>query len=130
MVHVGEELGVDLYHLWVAGAQDLPSVAKQFAVANNEVAKTDDTLSPAFQRPSYFGLSVYGPVYWAWKGLRDELQNVLADTSKNLDAVGEALCLAVSAYVKADGAAEEQLNRLKKQNHEPPTPVVPPVSYR
>ncbi|HEY9474549.1 MAG TPA: hypothetical protein VIS06_11960 [Mycobacteriales bacterium] len=125
----GIELGADLYDLWRAGRDNLPSVAREYAAANDYVANTNHGLGAAFLRPEDFGGGFYGPVYAAWKGLRDEFQTILADTSKNLELVGEALCLAASEYAKADSKAADELERLKKVNGDFPPLIVPPPRY-
>ena len=125
----GSELGADLYDLWRAGRDNLPSVASEYATANNHVANTGDGLGAAFLRPETFGGGLYGPVYAAWRALRDEFQTILADTAKNLELVGEALCLAASEYAKADDRAADELERLRKVNGDFPPSHIPPLRY-
>jgi hypothetical protein len=125
----GEDLGVDLYQLWRAGRDNLPSVAVEYAAANDHVANTDKGLSTTFLRPTQFGGGSYGPVYASWKALRDEFQTILGDTSKNLELVGESLCLAANEYAKADGAAADELRRLKKTDGDFPPIKVPQPRY-
>jgi hypothetical protein len=127
MVDKGTGFGLDLYELWQAGRDRLPTVALQYTEANNAVAHTDDGLAAAFLRSPHLSGDSYGPVYPAWKTLRDELQTILHDTAKNLELVGEALCLAANEYAKADSAAEKEFNRLKRDNGDPVPPQIPPL---
>ncbi|MGH3389974.1 MAG: hypothetical protein ACRDOO_13980 [Actinomadura sp.] len=97
-----------------------------YATANGKVANTDSGLSAAFLRPDYFGGGGYGPVYGPWVALRNELQTILADTAKNLELTGEALCLAASEYAKADHAAQTVLNDMKDAKDFPPLKIPTP----
>jgi hypothetical protein len=114
MPHSGRDLGVDLYHLWLAGTDNLPSVAAEYVVARNEVASTDIGLIGAFRRHERFGGGPYGPAHAGWTALRDELRTILAETAENLDLTGEALRLAASGYARTDSAAAAELERLRR----------------
>lgn len=109
----GAGFGADLYKLDRAGRETLPTVARQFAIANGHVADTDRGLAIAFTRPGQFG-GEKGPVYEAWTELRDAYQTILAATATNLELVGEALSLTATEYAKTDDAARDRLNELKK----------------
>lgn len=122
----GEDLGFDLYQLWRAGRDNLPSVAVEYAAANNHVANTEYNLSSAFLRPADFGSGSYGQVYNSWRSLRDDFQIILADTSRNLELVGEALCLAAEEYSRADSGAAKELRDLRKREDFPQIAVPPP----
>jgi hypothetical protein len=115
----GKDLGADLYELWRAGRDNLPSVASQYKTAGEHVARTDSGLANAFLRPDRFGAGTYGPVYGPWKGLRDELEKILSDTATNLELTGEALCLAASEYARTDSGASDEFKRLRQVNGEP-----------
>ena len=122
----GREFGADLYKLYRAGRKTLPTVARQFAITNGHVADTDRGLAIAFTRPSQFG-GEKGPAYEAWTELRDAYQTILAETAKNLELVGEALCLTATEYAGADDAASERLHELMKDDL--PPVESPPLRY-
>lgn len=108
----GEDLGADLYHLWLAGKADLPAVAGAYSSAAGNVAATDNDIYSAMWRPTRFGGDSYGPVFYSWTALRDELASMLSDTTQNLTLTGEALCLAATEYAKTDSAAAAEMQRL------------------
>jgi hypothetical protein len=116
MPHSGRDLGVDLYHLWLAGTDNLPSVAGEYVVARNEVASTEVGLIGAFRRSERFGGGPYGPAHAPFVALRDDLRRILADTAENLELTGEALRLAASGYAQTDSAAAAELERLRRDN--------------
>ena len=80
----GKEFGADLYGLWRAGKDNLPSVAAQYTIAHVSIARSDSGLTNAFLRPDLFGGGTFGPVYEPWKALRDELEQILRDTGTKL----------------------------------------------
>jgi hypothetical protein len=107
----GKDLGADLYELWLAGTDNLPSVAAEYGRAASDVTATDSAYAVMW-RPSRFGGDNYGPVYYSWTALRDELQSILGDTAGNLTLTGEALVLAANQYAKTDSAAAAEMKRL------------------
>jgi hypothetical protein len=111
----GKDLGVDLYDLWRAGRDNLPSVAHQYRVASGFIA-TD--LAATFRRSDRLG-GPYGQAYRAWAALRDDVERILTETADNLDAVAEALCLATQRYAGTDAEAAEEFRRLIRVNGEP-----------
>jgi hypothetical protein len=111
MPDTGKDLGADLYHLWLAGKQNLPSVADQYGKAAAGVSSTQSVASVMW-RPSRFGGDNYGTVFYSWTALRDELESMLSDTSQNLTLTGDALCLAANEYAKTDKAAAAEMRRL------------------
>lgn len=129
MPDTGIDLGADLYLLWRAGRDNLPSVAAVFATANRAVAETDDGLDNAFRRSDHFGGGAQGPVFPQWTALRDELQLILANTAVNLEATGDALCLAATEYAKTDEAAAREFERLRIDSGDPPRTDVPHPQY-
>jgi hypothetical protein len=111
----GEELAVDLYGLYTAGKDNLPSAAGEYRKASGFVAAD---LAPVFRRSDLLG-GPYGRAYPAWAALRDEMHKILAETAANLEAVGEALCLAAHQYGVEDTAAGDEFRRLLRVNGEP-----------
>jgi hypothetical protein len=108
----GKDLGADLYHLWLAGKADLPTVAGAYSSAAGNVSDTSNAVYTAMWRPTRFGGDSYGPVYYSWTALRDELLSMLSDTTQNLTLTGDALCLAATEYAKTDKAASAEMQRL------------------
>lgn len=126
----GEDLGVDLYELWRAGQDNLPTVSREYAVATAYVADASDGLAAALWRPTRFHRGgAHGPAYAPWVELRDELQRILADTAVNLELVGDALCLAATRYARTDAAAAEELKRRRHDDGDPVPPSVPSPQY-
>jgi hypothetical protein len=129
MPDVGVDLGADLYRLWLAGRDNLPSVADEYAAANQHLDGTNDGLNSAFLQPEEFGLGDYGLVYGPWKVLRDELQTIMADMSVSLTRVAAALCLAATQYAEHDDVARAEFARLRNVNGDPPVLTVPGPRY-
>ena len=125
----GTDLGADLYRLWQAGRDNLPSVAKVFADANNHVASTSSAGATPFIRSAEFGSGATGPIYPAWTALRDQLQTILGRTADNLEQTGQALCLAATEYAKTDIDAANELSRQKTDNGDPAPVTVPASRY-
>jgi hypothetical protein len=108
----GKDLGADLYELWLAGKADLPAVSGAYLGAADTVRDTSNLDFAAMYRPTRFGGDSYGPVYYAFSTLRDELFDMLSTTADNLALTGEALCVAATEYAKTDGAASAEMQRL------------------
>ncbi len=108
----GKDLGADLYHLWLAGNDNLPAVADEYRRTADDLSNIDNDIYRAMWRPARFGGDDYGTVFYAWTALRDELQSMLSDTATNLTLTGEALCLATNVYAKTDDAASDEMRRL------------------
>jgi hypothetical protein len=111
----GKDLGADLYGLYTAGKDYLPSAAGQYREASRLIA-ADLTLM--FRRSDLLG-GPYGPAHGAWTALHREMHRILAETADNLDSVGEALCLAAQQYARTDAAAADEFRRLIQVNGEP-----------
>src|SRR5687767_12585232 len=107
----GTELGLELWELYRAGRQSLPSVAMEFYVACNHVRHAGDSAEGAFARPPMFG-GANGPALAEWMELMSTIGRFLEDTADNLDATGTALVLAAETYAETDRAASRELQRL------------------
>ncbi|MGI5215512.1 hypothetical protein [Plantactinospora sp. CA-290183] len=118
MPNGGVDLGADLYDLWKAGKDNLPSVAGEYTAASNAVGSIASGVSGAFMRPAQFG-GTHGPAYAAWSSLRNELESILEQTATNLTQTGQALCLAATRYAASDSAADAEFKRLRRENGEP-----------
>jgi hypothetical protein len=133
MAHHGEELGVDLYKLWVVGQVRLPAGAQVYAEANHNLANIG-YLESIFRRDAHFTGDSYGPVLVPWTELHDTLQAILADASENMDLSGQALCEAVQYYANSDADAKKKLDSTRDQNEstitvDPTDPVYPEGIY-
>ncbi|BCY11935.1 hypothetical protein [Actinoplanes sp. L3-i22] len=108
-----EELGVELYHLWLAGDKDLPVLAGQFDLARNDLHQSEQ-LDTCFRRPAEFHSGDTGPVYHSFRNLRETLAELLRDGGANLRAAGDALKLASQVYGEADERAAEELRAIRR----------------
>jgi hypothetical protein len=115
MPNKGADLGADLYELWRAGRDNLPSVAQVYKEAGRNVEQAAARLGTVFLRPSHLA-GPYGPAYAHWKELCDDLSDILLKTATSLDLTGKALCLAAHAYAETDRAAADEFNRLRQIN--------------
>lgn len=128
------EFGTALYELWVAGNSLLPEVGDRFASANGAVEGTsnDQALFGHTMRvsptPSITALaSVTSPVFSHWDGLRDALQQAMAESANNTYACAEALLKIMESYAATDVDAKAVLdaNCAAARNGHPLAPGVP-----
>ncbi len=105
------EIGVDLYTLWVAGAVLLPRTAEVCEDNNQDVHNTAFWQDTAFNDDWGFP----GPVSAPWIALRDAVQQVLSTTAINTDLAGHALVAIANNYANTDTAAGETMHRLVDQ---------------
>lgn len=107
----GEDLGVDLYRLWKAGTDNLPSAANVYREAEHFLALTDSVVYSTFSQPDNFdsGYRPGSPVQVPWTALRDTLMKALRVSAENLDLCAAALRLAATTYANADTAAGDKL---------------------
>lgn len=106
MVASGWEFAADLSDLKTVGVVDLPAMAYTFAALNNVVDRTIGNDSNGFAWESGGMSQVYAP----WSQLRDDLQNLLGQTSQNIQAAAAAIVQIVDAYASTDAAAADSLN--------------------
>lgn len=118
MPNEGADLGADLYELWRAGRDNLPSVAQVYQNASRDLERAVSGLATVFLRPSQLA-GPYGPAYAHWKALCDDLRNILKEAATSLELTGKALCLAASAYAETDSEAADEFNRLRQINGDP-----------
>jgi hypothetical protein len=114
VARTGDELGVELYDLWFAGARRLPALATEFQSAATQVSGTFSGEN-AYWRPAELS-GPYGVARAAWASFRDDVYEILAETTDNLDRTGDALTLAAREYAKTDAVAAARLEQLKQQN--------------
>jgi hypothetical protein len=108
----GNDLGVDLHELWLAGKQYLPEVAEQFngALAHTRRAADYDF---AFHRSAAFGGGGNGPAFGPFTALRDQLSDVYVETWRVLSDAAIALIIAANTYAETDDAAKRKFESLR-----------------
>jgi hypothetical protein len=106
MAESGWKFAADLSDLRMVGAVDLPAMAYTFAALNNVVDKTEAGDSNGFQWQSGGMSQVFG----SWAELRDSLQNLLGQTSQNLEVAAQAVLQIVETYAATDASARDSLN--------------------
>lgn len=117
--HHGEELGVDLYALWHAGRDNLPTVAGVYSRAANALDDATVGLPGAFRRTGDLAGAPYGPAYEPWLLLRDTIAKICRDTADNIEMTADVLCLATVEYARTDQEAANEFARLLQVNGEP-----------
>lgn len=111
MPHVGEDLGVDLHNLYVAGTRFLPGIAEQIGQARS-VLSTSDHFDAAFHRSPSIGGTWTGPAQVALAGWREVMEKVLRDSEDNMHTAGQALVLTANEYHQSDTAAHDKFNSM------------------
>jgi hypothetical protein len=106
MAESGWKFAADLSDLRMVGAVDLPAMAFTFAALNNAVDKTEAGDSDGFAWQSGGMSQAFGP----WAELRDSLQNLLGQTSQNLEVAAQAVLQIVETYAATDAEAAASLN--------------------
>jgi hypothetical protein len=107
----GEELGADLYELWVAGHRQLPQIAVQFVKAGHDLSLTEPN-DDVFWRSAEMG-GGSGPALAEFARFRDTMMAIFRDSQENLELAGEALTLAANEYALADHDAARRLRELQ-----------------
>lgn len=97
----GGQFGVDLYHLYYAGRERLPKISLQYADMTTELHQTQAFSRGEFTRPD----GSFHPAHALWMELRDELQEILRETSVTFWATGEALVETANDYARTDEEA-------------------------
>lgn len=115
----GVRLGADLYALWCAGRDNLPTVAEVYSRAGNALDDAAVGIPGAFRRTGDIAGAPYGPAYQPWLQLRDALAQICRDTADNLEMTADALCLATVEYARTDYEAANEFARLLQVNGEP-----------
>lgn len=112
MPDTGMELGVDCYELWDAGHNLYPGIAAEFDNSASEFSASGSYF--AFTRDSSIGTG-YSGAYDQWVDAANVLDQVLAETGRNLRDTGEALVLAANTYASTDAAAQAEYDRRKRE---------------
>jgi hypothetical protein len=120
MAKTGEELGVCLSDLWRCAMSALPLLADRATNANRAVASAaapGDT----------------SRIYPLLAEVRDEFQNILAQSSENVYESAAALADIVKRYAESDDAARQAFDTQRSQFGLPPltesAPPQPPVRH-
>ena len=93
-------LGVDLYVLWRAGRRDLPALAAVYdrAVRDLRRVRHDDA---------------------EWGALQQQFVSVLAGAAGQIEEAAAGVRAAVAEYARADAAAREEFERLRRVDGDP-----------
>jgi len=105
-------LGVDCYELWDAGKNLYPAIAAEFDASAGEFSATGSYF--AFSRDGSLGTGSSG-AYAEWAGAAGVLDEVLAETGRNLRDTGTALILAANTYAATDAEAQAEFDRRKRE---------------
>ncbi|WP_203908797.1 hypothetical protein [Rhizocola hellebori] len=103
-----DEVGVDLYMLWVAGSIHLPRTAEVCEDNNQDVHNTAFWEGTAFRNEWGQESDVAAP----WRALRDSVQRVFSTSAINTDLAGHALVAIAQNYANNDAEAAETMNSL------------------
>ncbi|WP_433361089.1 hypothetical protein ACQPZX_27865 [Actinoplanes sp. CA-142083] len=101
----GWQFAAELSQLRVVGRVDLTALSTTYAKMNNAVDSTADGEAAAFQAPGG-GVAASQA---AWTGLRDDLQNILGNTSTAFLEAGVVIEHIVDAYIATDEGARDSL---------------------
>ncbi|WBB96026.1 hypothetical protein O7543_25240 [Solwaraspora sp. WMMA2080] len=115
----GSRLGADLYGLWRAGRDNLPTVAAVYSAAGDALDAAAVGVAGAFVRSGNLPGVPYGPAYQPWVELHNILAKICHDTADNIEATADALCVATVEYARADYEAASEFARLLEVNGEP-----------
>jgi len=102
----GWQFAAELSQLPIVGRFDLTALSATYAKMNNAVDSTAEGEAAAFQAPGG-GVAASQAV---WTALRDDLQNVLGNTSTAFLEAGVVIEHIVDAYLATDEAARDSLN--------------------
>jgi hypothetical protein len=104
----GKRLGAHLYYLYRAGRNELPRVAQVYAELTARVHQISGSMKTQFNLP---GRGPY-PAHQRLLELRDEVHDVLRQTSLRMSEVGTALVAVADRYAATDQAAVDEFTRL------------------
>jgi hypothetical protein len=110
--HSGDDLGVDLYNLWVSGSKHLPAIADQFRMARDEMNKSD-SYDEAFRRSPSIGGDSTGPAHEGWLVFREAVVRVLQDSESNMIEAADGLRITAEQYATADALAGRKFADMK-----------------
>ena len=117
--HTGSDLGVDLFQVMRA-AQMIKEMGDGYRDLTNTVDGTDSADDNAFASHETRAGGQSSPVLGAWSSLRDEFQNLLGTTQRNLYDTSIALDNCINEYASEDGEASKKLRQEIVDNNENP----------
>lgn len=115
----GAELATDLQKLWLCATQDIPEIASRWSGANQELA-AHSADQGAFNRQTSFNagghdvsMTSVGRVYPYFDALRDDIQNIMAESTTNAYDAADALITIANNYAANDTEAGNELKRIQ-----------------
>lgn len=115
MAKTGEDLGICLADVWKCAMSALPPLAERATRANQVIARAAAPGNTS-------------RIYPLLAEVRDEFQNILAQSSDNVYESAAALADIVKRYAESDERARQELDsqRVKDGNNLPPLTTPPP----
>lgn len=107
----GERLGAHCYHLYRAGRNELPGVAKIYSGLTFKIHRVAGAMRAVFDVPGR-GMD---PAHERLLELRDEVHDVFRLVCRRMLEAGEALCEIAAGYAATDREAVEEFSRLLDQ---------------
>lgn len=119
---------VDLYNLGLVALSDIPGIAQRFALANQKIAGASNDQGSFAEATSQYvpgaghttQATTSSPVYAYWDALRDEFQNILAETATNMYDSAQGVLEIMKNYAATDQAAQQQLEAMQAQDKAEP----------
>ncbi len=101
------DVEADLERLYSLAIRDLPDIAYIYARLNREMAGTTNGDLDVFSGfssggPSAVGVDGISSVYGKWSALRDDLQNALGKSAKDVSDAADAVMSITKAYAYQD----------------------------
>lgn len=108
--------GADPMKLYQVGKVTLPNISAAYATATRRLHGIGGV-----QGVSSMGSADLGRIYSAWAGLRDDMQNCLAETADIYLDVGNALVSAADGYGYTDDEHASKLRKIESDVLKPPS---------
>lgn len=122
----GEELGLSLSELMGVGVESIPELAGTYGQAATLFSTTATNSSDAFnmQQNASMG-ATKSRIYPSWLTLRDQIQDLFAQSQANLNETASTVVEVVNSYARQDEEAAQALRDSAKTTY----PDLPPVGY-
>ena len=118
MPHSGRDFGVDLYELEQVAKSDLPTLAGAYADAAGKADAAHSSVNGLPPEPSEL-TGEHGSVLSKYNDAHEAVSDLLKRTRTNLDDTAQALGEARDDYAERDRAAQQEFERIMKQQGEP-----------